>query len=80
MTRDEVVASALVLAFAALVTTHGVLVATLAAKPPRWHALAALVVPPLAPYWGARRGRYVGATLWAVSAVAYLVLRQLART
>ena len=74
MSRDELVAGALVLAFAVLVTAHVALVVGLAARAPRWRALVALAVPPLAPYWGwsPLRRRSV---LWVASAVAYGVLR-----
>jgi hypothetical protein len=77
MSRDELVAGALVLAFAIVVTAHVTLVAGLAGRSPRWRALAALVVPPLAPYWG-----WVGlrrrSVLWLAGAAAYAVLRVVA--
>jgi hypothetical protein len=77
MSRDELVAGALVVAFAAVVTTHVTLVAGLAARPPRWRALVALVVPPLAPYggWTALRRRSI---LWLAGAIAYVALRVVA--
>ncbi|HEY5241627.1 MAG TPA: hypothetical protein VIJ22_09185 [Polyangiaceae bacterium] len=77
MSRDELVAGALVLAFAVLVTAHVALVVGLAGRAPRWRALVALAVPPLAPYWGwsTLRRRSV---LWVASAVAYGVLRLVA--
>jgi hypothetical protein len=75
--RDEVVAGGLVIAFATLVTAHVMLVAAVAA-PRRWHALAALVVAPLAPYWGWRRGMRARAALWALAALAYGALRWMA--
>lgn len=77
MSRDEFVAGLLVLAFAVVVTAHVTLVVGLAGRAPRWQALVALVVPPLAPYWGwsALRRRSV---LWLVGAVAYVVLRVVA--
>ncbi len=77
MSRDELVAGALVLAFAVLVTAHVALVVGLAGRAPRWRALVALAVPPLAPYWGwsSFRRRSV---LWVASAVAYGVLRLVA--
>jgi hypothetical protein len=78
MTRDDLVASALVLSFAVLVTVHVSLVARLAARAPRWKALVALLVAPLAPYWGAKQGRRVQAALWIASATAYVALRWLA--
>lgn len=78
MTRDEIVASALVLSFAAFVTTHLAMVSRLAAHRPRWRALVALVVPPLAPYWSARLRRHAHTGLWVLTALSYLVLRWLA--
>ena len=74
MTRDEVVSAGLVTAFAALVTAHVALVAGLAARPPRWRALGALVVPVLAPWWGHRERMWARTHVWTVSAVAYGVL------
>ena len=61
-------------AFAFVVTAHVTLVVGLAARPPRWRALVALVVPPLAPWWGwtVLRRRSV---LWVVSALGYALLR-----
>lgn len=77
MSRDEIVATALVLAFAVLVTAHVAIVAGLAGRAPRWRALPALVVAPLAPYWAwpTMRRR---AIVWLGSAAAYAVLRVLA--
>jgi len=76
--RDEVVAGGLVLAFATLVTAHVMLVAALGAPPRRWHALVALVAPPLAPFWGWRRGLRARAGVWVAAAFAYVALRWLA--
>ena len=77
MSRDELVAGALVLAFAIVVTAHVTLVVGLAGRAPRWRALVALLVPPLAPYWGwdGLRRRSV---LWVAGAVVYAVLRVVA--
>jgi hypothetical protein len=77
MSRDELVAGALLLAFALVVTAHVTLVVGLAARRPRWRALVALVVPPLAPWWGwsVLRRRSV---LWLASAAAYGLLRVVA--
>ncbi len=67
------------LSFSVLATAHVALVIGLAIRPPRWRALVALPVAPLAPYWGARAGMPVRAVLWGVSAIAYLTLRVIAR-
>lgn len=77
MSRDEVVAGALLLAFAVLVTVHVAIVAGLLGRRPRWRAPAALVVAPLAPYWAWTTMRK-RAVLWVGSAVAYAVLRVIA--
>lgn len=73
MTRDEIVAGLLVTAFAVFVTAHVALVFGLARTPPRWRAAVALVVPPLAPYWGWQRLRR-RAIVWVAAALAYTVL------
>jgi hypothetical protein len=77
MSRDELVAGLLVLVFAVVVTAHGTLVVSLARSRPRWRALVALVVPPLAPYWGwgSMRRRSI---VWIAGAAAYAVLRVVA--
>jgi hypothetical protein len=77
MSRDELVAAALVLACATLVTTHVALVVGLAGRAPRWHSLIALVIAPLAPYWGWRSLRR-RSLLWVASALVYAVLRLVA--
>jgi hypothetical protein len=77
MSRDELVAGALVLAFAVVVTSHVTLVVGLAGRAPRWRALVAFVVPPLAPYWG-WDGLQRRSVLWVVGAVLYAALRVVA--
>ncbi len=78
MTRDAVVAAGVVLAFAALATTHVLVVAALAMRSPRWRALAALFVLPLAPYWALREGMRWRGWAWLAAAGAYGVARVLA--
>jgi hypothetical protein len=58
-------------AFGALITAHLVLVAGLATRRPRWRALLALCVPPLAPYWGLEARRYAWSGVWILAAVVY---------
>ena len=48
--RDGILVGGLVIAFATLVTVHVAIVLGLAWQSPRWRALAAFFVPPLAPY------------------------------
>jgi hypothetical protein len=74
MSRDEAVSAGLVLAFATLVTAHVMIVAGLGERGPRWRALAALLVFPLAPFWGRAERMNVRVLAWFVSAAAYAVL------
>jgi hypothetical protein len=78
MSRDEAVSGGLVLAFALLVTAHVTLVAGLASRPPRWRAVAALVVLPLAPWWGRRERMHLRVVVWLASAAGYGALFWLA--
>ncbi len=79
MTHDEWLTVMLVVAFATLVTAHVTILAGLLVREPRWRALAAVLVPPLAPAWAARTGMAGRAGVWVASAIAYVVLRWLAR-
>ncbi len=62
-----------VIAFAAWVTLHVALVSGLTRRTPRWRALAALVVPPLAPVFAFRSGMPRRAVSWCVALAIYLV-------
>lgn len=78
---DRLVVGTLVLAFATHVTAHLWLVLRLARDArPRWRALLALCVPPLAPWWGARAGFGRASAVWLVALAAYVVMLVLART
>ena len=79
MTRDEIVSLGLIGAFALLVTAHVTLVAGLAAHPPRWRGLIALIAAPLAPWWGSRAGMKRRTAAWLVGAAAYVAFFLLAR-
>ena len=79
MSRDEIVSLGLVGAFALLFTAHVTLVVGLAARPPRWRALVALIAAPLAPWWGLRLGLRGRAAAWLVGALAYAVFFVVAR-
>lgn len=71
--RDALVLGLMVLGFGLLVTAQVRLVVVLLfAGRPRWHGLAAFLVPPLAPFYGWRAGRKVNAVVWVVAAVLYL--------
>lgn len=78
MAHDAIVLVALVVAFATLATAHITLALGLARRPPRWRALVALVVAPLAPWWGWRERMRVRSVLWVAAAIAYLVALPLA--
>jgi hypothetical protein len=69
---DLALLAALSIAVGLHLVAHVTLVIGLLRRPPWWRGLVALVVPPLAPFWGyeARlRGRV---TLWVVTLVVYL--------
>lgn len=68
----------LVASFATLVTSHVALALGLAARRPRWRGAVALLVPPLAPWWGLEAGLRVRSALWITGACAYVVARILA--
>ena len=72
--KDAIVVGGLVLAFATLVTVHVAIVLGLAGRDPRWRALVALVVLPLAPYWALRGGMTKRGSVWIGSVVLYTSL------
>jgi hypothetical protein len=80
MTRDELLLLSLLAAFATFVTVHLTIVFGLARRAPRWKAIPALAIVPLAPYWGAQAGMWGRAVVWVVSAVAYTLLRFASRS
>ncbi len=69
MTR--VVFLVLVVAFAALLTAHVTLAVGLVRRTPRWRALVALFVAPLAPWWGWRAHMRVRGAVWVAAAAVY---------
>jgi hypothetical protein len=72
--RDRVVLALLLLGFAGFWTAHVLSIGRLAfAHRPRWRALVALVMPPLAPVWLWREGRRALPIAWALLLSAYLV-------
>lgn len=73
MTRDAAVVAVLVVAFATLVTAHVTLALGLLRRSPRWRGALALVVPPLAPWWGWREGMRARAAIWLLAAPVYAV-------
>ncbi|MDP9037149.1 MAG: hypothetical protein M3O50_20310 [Myxococcota bacterium] len=78
MKRDGLVLAVLLVAFASLVTAHVALVLGLARRPPRWRALLAFVVAPLAPAWGWREKMRVRGAIWIVAALVYVAALRLA--
>jgi len=76
--RDSIVVSLLVVAFATLLTAHVTLVIGLLRRPPRWRAPVALIVAPLAPWWGWHARLRARAILWVAAALAYGVARAFA--
>ena len=76
--RDIVIVGALVLAFAVLFTVHVTITLSLARRTPRWRALVALVIAPVAPIWAWREHMHVRATIWVVALVAYATTRIIA--
>jgi hypothetical protein len=78
MPKDEIVFVALVLAFAAFITSHVALCFGIASNKPRLRALVAFVVVPLAPVWGVKDGLTKRVALWIVCAVGYCGLRIIA--
>jgi hypothetical protein len=76
--RDALLFGGIVVAFATLVTAHVAIVWSLAKLHPRWRALVAFVVPPLAPYWALRSGMVVRGGIWIGSVILYTTLLGLA--
>ena len=72
--RDAILVGGLLLAFATLVTVHVAIVLGLLSRDPRWRALAAFLVPPLAPYWAIRDGMVIRGAVWIGSVVLYTSL------
>jgi hypothetical protein len=68
---DLVVTLTVILSFATLLTAHLTLVAGLVARRPRWRGAIALVVVPLAPYWGFREQMKARAVVWAAALLIY---------
>lgn len=66
---------ALVVPLAAFFTLHVALSASLAGDKPRWRALVAFVVPPLAPVYGFRAGRRKMAIAWLALLGVYVIAR-----
>ena len=77
--RDPIVVAIAILSCALLLIAHVSIIAALATRSPRWRALVAFVVPPLAPYWAMREKLRGRAATWIASAVLYVIARIAAR-
>ena len=75
---DIAVLIALVVSFATLITVHVALAIGLTLNRPRWRGPLALVVPPLAPYWGMEVGMKRRAALWVGALSVYALARIIA--
>lgn len=75
---DIAVFVTLVISFALLVTSHVALAAGLALRKPRWRGAVALLVAPLAPFWGFSARMYVRSAVWLVSLLVYVVTQFMA--
>ena len=77
---DLFVTLTVILSFATLLTAHVTLVAGLVARRPRWRGALALVIVPLAPYWGFRERMKARAVVWTAALAIYAVALIVART
>ncbi len=73
MAKDVALVALSSLAFGLLVTTHFLLCLAIGAKRPRYRALIALFVPPLAPYWGFVGKRRVLSAAWLGALFVYIL-------
>jgi hypothetical protein len=74
-----IVVGTLVVSFALFVTAHVAITYGLAFRPPRWRALAAFLVAPLAPYWAWREHMRIRFGVWLAALVLYVVASIVAR-
>jgi len=72
---DVFVMVSIVVSFGAFVTTHVALSAGLATRAPWWRGLVALIVLPLAPFWGFREKLRARTVAWLVAATVYVAAR-----
>jgi hypothetical protein len=73
--KDLIVVATLVIAMASFLTAHVAITYGLAWRPPRWRALGALFVPPLAPLWAWREGMRVRTIVWGAALALYIAAR-----
>jgi hypothetical protein len=77
---DLVVTLTVILSFATLLTAHVTLVAGLVARRPRWRGAIALLVVPLAPYWGFRERMKARSFIWTAALAIYAIALVVAQT
>jgi hypothetical protein len=58
-------------ALLAMAGAHGAILVRLAMRRPRYRALVALAVPPLAPYWAWRQGTRTLVYVWGAALALY---------
>ena len=73
--RDPIVVLIAIASCALVLIAHVSIIAALATRHPRWRAVAAFVVPPLAPYWAMREKLRGRAITWIASAIVYVIAR-----
>jgi hypothetical protein len=67
----NVIAALVATDLAVFAGAHVTLLGSLALRAPRYRAIVALVVPPLAPYWAWRDGLKVRVYVWAATLTVY---------
>ncbi len=72
---DIVVMLTIAGSFALLATVHVALAYGLVFRKPWWRGPVALVIPPLAPWWGLEEGMRVRSALWLTAVCIYGVAR-----
>jgi hypothetical protein len=72
---DAFLVIVIVTSFALFVTTHVAIAAGLLGRKPRLRGLLALVVPPVAPYFGIREGMWIRSIVWVLSLAVYVGAR-----
>lgn len=71
--KDLIVVATLVIALALFITAHVTITYGLAWRPPRWRAVVAFFVPPLAPFWAWREKMRVRTIVWGAALALYVV-------
>ncbi len=75
MTRELAVLGALALLTGTFLTAHVIIVAGLFVRRPRWRAVIALLMPPLAPILAYNAGLHVRAIIWGLATLTYVLVR-----